>query len=394
MRPWLLAAALLTACAPTQRRLLAGRHYEEALRGATKGGIDGGAVLAAIERDLQIGLHLQAVGAGELRSALPGAPPGLDGVVLVRVVHDANLVPIDGLEVSLSLLHRGTLLPPVAADRVTLAALVGETLPQATVTVTPGTVQYKPVGFFELLGRVTLNVITVGLIHDAVPIVPSEIVGGSVDRREPGAAEYRSHSPAAETLFQWLQPPACAGGLGQMCRYHLLWPRPQVGAQDGGAPLELAVSVRVGGLQDAAIVYRLALPAGSLESGLSAMFGDRQRTLADLHRHHGRGRLVVHPLDVLEPAVTGGFTVASRAELERILLGTRKHPGLRSHTGLRFVIDPRTQHQPAELRIFLLSLGVPEQQIEILSLDGPERPGLGGGLRVQYALPLDETAAP
>ena len=37
MRSWLIDAALLTACAPTQRRLLAGRHYEEALRGVAFG---------------------------------------------------------------------------------------------------------------------------------------------------------------------------------------------------------------------------------------------------------------------------------------------------------------------------------------------------------------------
>lgn len=70
---------------------------------------------------------------------------------------------------SLSLLHRSTLLPPIEPDRDTLAALTGETLPTATVTVTPSTTRYKPVGFLELLGRVTVNVVTVGLIHPVIP---------------------------------------------------------------------------------------------------------------------------------------------------------------------------------------------------------------------------------
>lgn len=401
------ALTLLAACAPTQRRLLAQRHYEEALYGAEFGGVDGGALLTAIERDLQLGLHMQAIGAAALHAQLDvgsgrPAPRTLDGVVLVRVIHDANLTPVRGLDVALSLLHRGTLLPPIDPDRETLAALVGETLPQSTLTVIPGATRYKPIGFLELLGRVTANVITAGLIYPVVPILPSEQVGGSVTRQDPSEADYRSASPRAEALHQWLQAPSCAGGHGQPCRYHLLWPRPQLG---GEAPLELAVSVGIDGdgidgidgADAAAIVYRLALPPGSLEASLAAMFGDRQRTLIDLHRQYGRARLAVYPLRVLEPAPGGGFTRASRQRMQRLLVGTRRRPGLLGRPGLRFVIDPaglegNPNRQVGELHTLLLGLGVTQRQIEIRSPEGMHR--ARHGLRVEHELPPARPESP
>ncbi len=390
-RATLIALGLLAACAPTQRRLLAGHHYEEALAGAAKGEVDGGDLLAAIERDLEPGLHLQAVPASELRAHLGGVA-SVDGIVLVRVIHDANQIPIDSLDVSLSLLHRSTLLPPIEPDRETLAAVTGEPLPVPTVTVTPTVTRYKSVGFLELIGRVVANVATVGLIYPVLPILPSEQTGGVTIQHNPDEAEYRALIPVAEALRQWLQPPSCNGGLGQLCRGYLLWPRPQLG---GDAPLELAVSVSIGGRGDAAILYRLAIPPGALEGGLAAMFGDRERTLEDLHRHHGRARIVVYPLDVLVAAPRGGFTLASRSEFQRIVLGTRKQPGLRAHPGLRFRIDPARlpmaedtdrAAQVAELRLLLLSFGLSDQQIDILN--APAGPGLGNGLQVQYELPL------
>ena len=77
------------------------------------------------------------------------------------------------------------------------------------------------------------------------------------------------------------------------------------------------------------------------------------------------------------------------------MLGTRQRPGLRAHPGLRFRIYPdrlptpdgsQGSSQVAELRLLLLSLGVSDQQIEVVaqnSSGGPE-----GGLQVQYELPL------
>lgn len=393
-----LTLAMLAACAPAQHRLLTGHHYEEALGGASRGELDGGAVLAAIERDLEPGLHLQAVPASELRAHL-GGNLGVDGIVLVRVIHDANQIPIDRLDVSLSLLHRSTLLPPIEPDRESLARLTGETLPVPTVTVTPSTTRYKSVGFLELLGRVTVNVMTVGLIHPVIPIVPSEQVGGGVVTTQPGESAYQQQIPVAEALRQWLQPQRCNGGLGQLCRGWVLWPRPQLG---GDAPLELAVSLGIGGRGDAAILYRLAIPPGALEGGLGSMFGDRERTLAELYQRHGRARIVIHPLAVLAAAPRGGFTHASRVALQQRVLGQRGRPGLRAHPGLRFRIYPgrlpipeagersaQPSSQVAELRLLLLSLGVSEQQITIVdanaasTLGGPE-----GGLQVQYELPL------
>ncbi len=362
-----IALGLLAACAPAQRRLLTGHHYEAALASAAHGELAGGAVLAAIERELEPGLHLQAVPASELRAHL-GGNLGLEGVVLVRVIHDANQIPIDRLEVSLSLLHRSDLLPPIEPDPETLAALTGQ-------TITATTPRSRPVGFLDRIGRVAATVVQ---------------AGGAVFSQPSSGPQ----SAAAEALRQWLQPPSCNGGLGQLCRSYDLWPRPRLG---GDAPLELAVSLGIGGRGDTAILYRLAIPPGAFEGGLQAMFGDRERTLDDLYRRHGRARILIHPLAVLAADPRGGFTHASRALLKRRVLGTRTDPGLRAHPGLRFRIFPdrlptpaspqgSARTQAAELRLLLLSLGVSDQQIEIAD----PTPGAGpeGGLQVQYELAL------
>lgn len=96
--------------------------------------------------------------------------------------------------------------------------------------------------------------------------------------------------------------------------------------------LKLAVGVSVGGRGDTAILYRLAIPPGALKGGLMAMFGDRERTLEDLYRHHGRARIVIHPLSILESDPRGGFTYASRVQFQQRVLGTAPAcRGLRAH---------------------------------------------------------------
>ena len=381
-RARILALMLLAvACAPSQRRLLAGRHYDDALRGVQAGELAGATVLDAIDGDLQVGLHLQAVPAAAVRTQLLAAgqelPPGLDRVVIVRVIHDSNRVGNVTFTLSPSLLHRGTLLPAVDPDPATLAALLDPS--GATNTAMPVGTRYRPVGMLELIGRVRLNAIGGGRIGPGLPTIDRPV------------AHTASTGPVAETLRAWLQLAGCSTSTGDPCRYHLLWPRPP---QGGEAPLELAVSLSLH--PRTAILYRFALPPGSLESSLAALFGDRVRTLQDLHRQHGRGRTVVYPLDVLERDPDGGFTFTSRRKLARLVAGTRRHRGLRAHRDLRFFIDPAVLPggvpAAAELRSLLLGLGLADNHIEIRAIPGP--PYEFRGVLVAHELPVPRASVP
>ena len=379
----ILALTGLAACAPSQRRLLRGHHYEEALVALERGVVDEAAVLAAIEGALEVGMHMQAVPAAALRAQLPGQPAVAEELALVRVIHDANEVPLQRFELSLSLLQGDSLFPPLAASRPVLAALTGETLPDATVIEHPGTTTYKRIGFLQFLGRLTLNIVTVGLIHDALPLVPSTRTSGYSETIEPGVDDYMRASPVAESLWRWIEPTRCDGGALDRCRFYLLWRRPPVGA---AVPVELAVSVTLGGTSDAAILYRFAIPAGTLEQGLAQMFGDRVRSLAELHRRFGRSRVAVHSLDVLEPDPHGAGH-ALRVDHERlaqIVHGTRHRPGLRGRAGLRFILaaprDRPLARDADNLRVALLALGISPEQFELQDVVGPP-------LRVRYELP-------
>jgi hypothetical protein len=343
------------------------------------GEIVGAPVLDAIDGDLQVGLHLQAVAAEATRAQLVAAghevPAGLDRAVMVRVLHDSNRVGHVVFTLSLSLLQRGRLLPPIDPEPATLAALIAE----PTNAATPA--RYRPVGLLALLGQLPVDLVPVGPVQ---PAAPGEILDRSVAR--PAAI-----GPLAETLRSWLAPAGCSTSPGDPCRHYLLWPRPHRG---GEAPLELAVSLSLH--PRTAILYRFALPPGSLESGLAALFGDRVRTLQDLHRRHGRGRTVVYPLDVLVRDPDGGFTFASRRKLRRLVAGTRRHPGLRAHRDLRFFIDPAGLPggvpAAAELRSLLLELGLSARQVEIRAVPGPAYGS--SGVVVRYDLPLPGPTSP
>lgn len=381
-RPLILAAALLglTACAPSQRRLLRGHHYEEALVALRRGAVDEVEVLAAIERELDVRLHMQAVPAAALRAQLPGAPAIADELALVRVIHDANQVPLTGLAVSLSLLQGQTLFPPIEPGRDVLVKLTGEQLPLATTVERPSSRIYKRIGFLEFVGRLTLNIVTVGVLHDAVPIFPSTGTSAYTETVPPNTADYMRTSPVAESLWTWLAAPSrCDTTMGLGCRYYLLWHRPPA---SGAPPVELGISVSLGQWPSTAILYSLAIPSGTLEQGLAAMFGDRTRSLDELHRRHGRSRAVVHELDVVIPLHRHDYRI-DRDRLARIVLGTRHRPGLRTRPGLRFILAaPKDQPpaQVADLHKALRALGIPPTAIEEQDIAAPP-------LRVRYDLP-------
>lgn len=387
-RALVLLLAALAACAPSQRRLLAGRHYPEALEGVEEGALDGGPVLSAIARDLEVGAHLQAVPTDMLRAALPGGPTGFDDLALVRVIHDSHAIPLDDYRVSFRLLQGVDEVAPVDTSIAALARRSGEALPQAEVIHHQGTTDYRMVvqsrrPLLEIFARVLVNVATVGLIHGAVPIVRDEGRPAYREVRQPTPDDYARVSPAAEALMRWIAPTYCAGP-GERCQQHLLWPRATAG------PLELLIVVRLGVHRPPALIYRVPLPAASLEEGLNAVFGERVRRLDEVVRAAGlRPQLSYFLLDP-EFGPDHAMTPRSRRALCRKLQGTRRHPGLLPRPDLRFTLELGTrapagadvsERQALQLRAALLACGASTAQIELAEVDGHAL-----SLRVRHAL--------
>jgi hypothetical protein len=382
-----LLLAVLAACAPAQRRLLAARQYPEALAGVDEGALDGGAVLSTIAGDLELGAHLQAVPSDMLRATLPGSPAGFDDLALVRVIHDSHTIPLAAYEVSFALLQAGAPVPAVDTSIAALARRSGETLPKDQVIEHEGTTDYRLVvrtrrPLLEIFARVLVNVATVGLLHPVVPIVRDHGSPAYSEVRRPTPDDYAQNSPAAESLLRWLTPAACDRP-GQRCEQYVLWPRELTG------PLELLVVVRIGWYRHGALLYRVPLPPGPLEQGLLAVFGDRMRPLDELTRAAGQRPQLTYMLP--EPEFAGqSLTPRSRKDLCARLGGGRRRPGLLSRPELRFTLElgehvTDGEQQALQLRAALLACGVSAAQIELAEVDGYDL-----GLRVHHA--FDVTA--
>ena len=362
VRPALLALVLLGGCAPSQAHLLRHRHYPEALAGVNDGALDGGAVLAAIADDLAVGLHVEAVSAARLREQLPGHPSGFDDLALVRVVHSSHALTLDRCDVTVSLVRDGVEVPEVDTSLPALAARASEALPEPETIEHAAShdlrlVQRTRFPLAELLGRLTVNIVTVGLIHEAIPIVEDRGSPGYTEVRQPDADDYARASPAAASVHEWLAYPGCWDA-GQRCEAWQLWPREQ--ANVGSQALEVTVAVgREGSLR-----YRIELPPGSLEQGLAAVFGARERPLAELA-----------PVE-LEYALIPEFdgTRLERDDRRRLcarVRGRRGQPGLAEQPGVRVTIesvagDAEVAARVAELRQTLLECGLPESRLEVV----------------------------
>lgn len=387
-RALVLLLATLTACAPSQRRLLAGRHYPEALEGVDEGALDGGAVLSRIAHDLEIGAHVQAVPKDMLRASLPGGPTGFDDLALVRVIHDSHGVPLADYSVSFALLQGAEPVPPVDTTIVALTRRSGEALPQSTVIEHEGTTDYRLVvrtrrPLLEIFGRIIFNVATVGLLHGAVPIVRDQGTPAYREVQAPTAEDYARVSPAAEALMRWLAAPTCKGP-GERCEQHLLWPRDPTG------PLELLVVAQLGNYRHTALIYRVPLPPGPLEPGLQQIFGDRMRRLDEVVRDLGLRPQVSYLLPDPDFGPENALTPRSRRDLCLRVQGTRRRPGLLARPDLRFTIelgtlaltgDENNERRAVQLREALLACGVAPGQIELA-----EAVRYDLGLRVRHAV--------
>jgi len=381
----LAAVALLGACAPSQRRLLAARHYPEALAGVDEGALDGGAVLGAIARDLEVGVHMQAVTADMLREQLPGAPAGFADLALVRVIHDSHAIPLPDYQVSFGLLAGAQPLPPVDTSIAALARRAGEALPEPEVVQHEGTTDVRLVvrtrrPLLEVFARVLVNVATVGLVHPIIPIVRNEGRPAYTEVRPLTPEDYARVSPAAESLLRWITPTSCTG-LGERCERRLLW------ARDVSAPLTLLVVVHVGGYRDPALIYRIPLPPAGLDEGLHTIFGKRVRRVDELTRAAGLRPQVSYLLPDPRFGADNTMTPESRGRLCREIQGTRRRPGLLERAELRFTLElgrnePDGEKRALQLRLALLACGISPAHIELAEPDGE----LGLALRVRHAV--------
>jgi hypothetical protein len=376
--------ALLCACAPTQRRLLGGRNYPEALAGVEQGALDGGVVLTKIAADLAPGIHLQALSPAELKAQLPGQPEGLGDLALVRVIHDSNQLTLPSYGVSFALLQADVPVAPVDTSILALARRTGEALPDTKTIDHPADNRYAVVSRtrfpgLELLGRLAVNIITVGLIHPVVPLVENKGTSAYTERIEPSEDDYARVTPGAESLRRWLIDPGC-DGLGARCERWLLWPR-------AAEPRTLTVVVHLDTLDPPALIYPIPLPPGPLEDSLRARFGDRVQTLDALTRAAGARPQLSFPIKLRFDSLTHALTRQAKKSLCRAHRGTRRHPGLQGRPGLRFTIEigahaTHAEQEALALRSALLACGVTTDQIELA-----EDPYYSVDLRVRHDLP-------
>ncbi len=384
-RRLLLPLLLACACAPAQRRLLADRSYHEALAGVDQGALDGGVVLATIAADLQVGLHLQAIAPDAIRAQLPGTPPTLDALAVVRAIHDANDIPIPHLDVSFALLQNGVPIALPDPAPAALASSTGEPVPETRVVHVPAGNRYRPMiktrfPLLVMFGRVAFNVVTVGTMHEVVPIVKKVAHGAYTTVIEPTDYDYARVSPNAYSVHRWLVDPACR--TTDRCVRHLLWPRTS-------GPLELAVIVHLAATAPPTIVYRFPLPPGPLDDALRATFGDQVRSLETLARAAGVRPRVSYQLDIFEYR-RGELTRSWQRRLCRLIRGTRHHPGLKDRPDLRFTLEVREPDdedikRSLELRKTLIACGVPASAIEL-----DERGPADFALRVGHSVdPVD-----
>ncbi len=366
MQRALLLLCTLVACAPSQQRLLAQRQYFEALAGVQEGALDGGPVLATIAADLQVGVHLEAIPVDAVRARLPGAAAGLDELAVVRAIHTANALPVPALDVDFALLRGGLPLAAIDTSSGALALRTGEPVPRARVIEYPAGSNLKLVAtrvpLLGIFARVMFNVVTVGTMHSVVPVVRTEQHGAYTQVILPIESDYARVSPLAHTLHTWLGADTCET-TGE-CRRHVLWPRIS-------GPLELAVIVRVRTIDPQVIVYRIPLPAGTLDEALRATFGGRERSLEQLARETHVRPLVSYRLDVLDfNAKTRALSNASRRRLCRLVRGTARQPGLLGRPELRMTLeikDPDADDERCALqgREALLRCGVAASQIDL-----------------------------
>lgn len=130
--PILAFAGLLAGCAPRVSTLVAHHHYREAVCAAHDGGVHRRQLVAdALVRDAALYLHVHRITADELAPRLePGlAEQVLARVHLVKITVQANTLPLDALQLEISIQGEdmGAAAGPV--DWGTLAVATGETVP-------------------------------------------------------------------------------------------------------------------------------------------------------------------------------------------------------------------------------------------------------------------------
>jgi hypothetical protein len=276
----LTTLALATvACGPSVRPLVEARHYREAVCAANDG-VEPALVRSALARDSAIAVHAQRVNHGQLdalEARLPGDPPV--SVSLLRIDAQSNALPLDGLELEVSVAGRssGVIARPATFER--FVELTRERLPPHHTTLSWWNEANSLRGLAALAtGGVSL--LFAPFRQEAVSIPPS-------------AYELARAAPRATALLALTNGAGCRahvdGVRGARCRWYWL----VVAAPD--AEVELSLSARASADRTerrrdedrCSLTVRAEVslgPARRLGATLDRMFDGRALPLVELTR--------------------------------------------------------------------------------------------------------------
>ena len=294
--------ASCAGCAPRLDQLLATRQLDEAVCAAEQASERQRAAAAGILRWLRPALHLHVVTRPELARVLgdDAAKRVLAKVIIVRLRHDSNSVPLAEFDLSLTLDAGDNPMASVALEREALARITGETLPgEVQVTYGPGRAEdtERAARAVAKVGGKLLDAVTLGATSK-IQIVrpPSSPSSSGSYMRDPTAAEYRRKAPVTEALYQALQVPYCEQRPGQACDRFFAWSRQ---APTGPLALMVETSFSAPGYERDADnetmprdcrwshTVRVPLPPGpNVGARISCCFGDRMRYLHELTEGH------------------------------------------------------------------------------------------------------------
>lgn len=211
-----LALALTSGCAPRLSTLIAGKHYREAVCAAH----DGGAarrrrVSEALAADSGLYVHLQSMSQAELAQRVDPALAGevLARVDLVKITVQANTLPLDDLQLQVTVQGEDMGAGAAAIGWETLAVATGETVPDPE--------RYTSYATLGNLLRSVGVVVTVGLS------LPYTNFNKRVYTLPPSSEAYRQQMPRAAALLAALGAARCEalGDAGQVCTGHFVFDR-------------------------------------------------------------------------------------------------------------------------------------------------------------------------
>ncbi|MBN1947474.1 MAG: hypothetical protein JW797_17520 [Bradymonadales bacterium] len=295
-----LTAFCLASCAPNLGELLVEHHFNEAVCAAQDSydPVVQSMVVAVLEADIDPAIHIAVLGDAELRPLFREYTDDiLRRLVILHLSYEVNEAPIDGVHISVAILGDGEPLSWVYPSRVELAALMGETLPDARVAEDPwegarglaglGAAASLPMAHLVDLG--TLNIFH--LSEGAEDLIANS--GPQTHVVYPTVQELRRQAPRSDLVYR-----LALGAYGPDYEdgiHHGFFFFEQPNPQPARLQIEIGSSYAADGFaarglySEQCMVYaeRIVLEVlepARLERALQAIFGQRMVRLAELRR--------------------------------------------------------------------------------------------------------------